>query len=231
MSEYEKARYTPAPVGEPVAWRYRYVGPSLQAPGPWRVREEPAVDEELQPAFYEFVPLYAHPPATSPEPLQARVQPWMMACFGPEISADRTERNHRFLEEALELVQSCGCTASEAHQLIDYVYGRDVGEPSQEAGGVMITLAALCLANGLDMHECGETELARIWTKVEKIRAKQAAKPKNSPLPETPATSAEREEAKRLVEKFEATPWNSADEQRKIMKEFEEFVYRIVGGA
>jgi hypothetical protein len=58
----------PAPVvGEPVAWRYRYVGPSLQAPGPWRVREEPPADEELQPAFYEFVPLYAHPPATSPE--------------------------------------------------------------------------------------------------------------------------------------------------------------------
>jgi hypothetical protein len=54
-------------VGEPVAWRYRYVGPSLQEPGPWRVREEPAVDEELQPAFYEFVPLYAHPPATSTE--------------------------------------------------------------------------------------------------------------------------------------------------------------------
>ena len=27
------------------------------------------------------------------------------------------------------------------------------------------------------------TELARIWTKVEQIRAKQAAKPRNSPLP------------------------------------------------
>jgi hypothetical protein len=33
------------------------------------------------------------------------------------------------------------------------------------------------------MHACGETELARIWTKVEAIRAKQAAKPKHSPLP------------------------------------------------
>lgn len=49
----------------------------------------------------------------------------------------------------------------------------------------MITLAALCLANTLDMHAAGEDELARIWTKVEQIRAKQAAKPKNSPLPET----------------------------------------------
>lgn len=114
---------------------------------------------------------------------QQRVQPWLMACFGEIIAGDRAERNHRFLEEALELVQSCGCTSHEAHQLVDYVYGRDVGDPPQEVGGVMVTLAALCLANGLDMHANGETELARIWTKVEAIRAKQAAKPKHSPLP------------------------------------------------
>jgi hypothetical protein len=119
-------------------------------------------------------------------PFQARVQPWMMACFGAMIAGDREERNHRFLEEALELVQSCGCTASEAHQLVDYVFGRPVGEPAQEVGGVMVTLAALCLANGLDMHDAAETELARIWTKVEAIRAKQAAKPKHSPLPAAP---------------------------------------------
>lgn len=125
-------------------------------------------------------------------PFQERVQPWMMTCFGPEISADKKERNHRFLEEAIELVQSTGCTRSEAHQLVDYVYNRPVGETPQEVGGVMVTLAALCLAHpGLDMHECGEVELARIWTKVEKIRAKQAAKPAHSPLPEhTESTSA-----------------------------------------
>ncbi|TQL83113.1 hypothetical protein [Delftia sp. HK171] len=122
---------------------------------------------------------------------QTRVQPWLLACFGAEIAADRAERNHRFLEESLELVQSCGCTASEAHQLVDYVFGRPVGEPAQEAGGVMVTLAALCLANSLDMHEAGETELARIWTKVEAIRAKQAAKPKHSPLPAAPAAAAD----------------------------------------
>lgn len=126
-------------------------------------------------------------------PLQPRVQPWLMECFGAMIAGDREERNHRFLEEALELVQACGCTASEAHQLVDYTFGRPVGEAAQEVGGVMITLAALCLANGLDMHEAGEAELARIWTMVEKIRAKQAAKPKHSPLPEAthPAQPAE----------------------------------------
>lgn len=114
---------------------------------------------------------------------QARVQPWMLACFGSEIAADQQERNHRFLEEALELVQSCGATAGEAHQLVDYVYGRAVGERSQEVGGVMVTLAALCLAQGMDMHEAAETELARVWTKVEQIRAKQLAKPAIGPLP------------------------------------------------
>jgi hypothetical protein len=120
---------------------------------------------------------------------QQRVQPWLIACFGEMIAGDREERNHRFLEESLELVQSCGCTASEAHQLVDYVYDRDIGEPAQEVGGVMVTLAALCLANRLDMHATGETELARIWTKVEAIRAKQAAKPKHSPLPAAPNPS------------------------------------------
>lgn len=130
------------------------------------------------------------PSASPADSFQARVQPWMLECFGAEIAADQQERNHRFLEESLELVQACGATASEAHQLVDYVYGRPVGEKHQEAGGVMVTLAALCLAQGLDMHAAGETELARIWTKVEQIRAKQAAKPKHSPLPQhVPAAS------------------------------------------
>lgn len=121
-------------------------------------------------------------------PFQRRMLPWLLACFGAEIANDKAERNHRFLEEALELVQACGCTESEAHQLVAYVFGRPTGERGQEVGGVMTTLAALCLAQGLDMHAEADTELARIWTKVEQIRAKQAAKPKHSPLPvETPA--------------------------------------------
>lgn len=130
-----------------------------------------------------------------PEPVafQSNVHKWMLACFGEEISKNTTERNHRFLEEALELVQALGCTQSEAHQLVDYVYGRPIGEPTQEAGGVMVTLAALCTASDLDMSVAGATELARVWTKVEAIRAKQAAKPKHSPLPiaAPPADSAQ----------------------------------------
>lgn len=123
-------------------------------------------------------------PQPDVESFQARVAPWVQECFGPEISADTVERNHRFLEESLELVQSLGCTKVEALQLVDYVYGREVGDPPQEVGGVMVTLAALCRAAGMDMDKCAETELARIWTKVDQIRAKQASKPKHSPLPQ-----------------------------------------------
>jgi hypothetical protein len=56
---------------------------------------------------------------------QTRIRPWMIACFGEDISGDKSERIHRFIEEALELVQSTGCSQSEAHQLVDYVYGRE----------------------------------------------------------------------------------------------------------
>ncbi|MFC6282197.1 MULTISPECIES: hypothetical protein [Polaromonas] len=123
---------------------------------------------------------------TPTESFQHRVARWMQACFGPEIAADRLERNHRFFEEATELVQANGMTRSEAHQLVDYTFDRPVGEPGKESGAVMLTLAALCGASRIDMQEAGETELKRVWTKVDQIRAKQAAKPVNSPLPAAP---------------------------------------------
>lgn len=118
--------------------------------------------------------------------MQRHVDAWMQACFGSEIAADLGERNHRFLEEALEFVQAHGCTASEAHQLVDYVFGRPVGEPDQEAGGVLVTFAAHCNAAGIDAAKAYTAEITRVWTKIDAIRAKQAAKPKHSPLPEAP---------------------------------------------
>lgn len=119
----------------------------------------------------------------SADTYQDRVDLWIVACFGEESARDLVERNHQFIEEALELVQAAGCTASEAHQIVDYVYARPVGNLGQEVGGVMSTLAALCLAHGRDMMLCAEIELSRCWDKIEKIRAKQKAKPKHSPLP------------------------------------------------
>ena len=115
---------------------------------------------------------------------QERVDPWMQACFGAEISADKLERGDRLLEEVLELLQSGDYPSERIAALTKYVWSREIGEPAQEVGGVMVTLAAYCLAHGLNMHTAGETELTRIWTEVDKIRAKQAAKPKGSALPQ-----------------------------------------------
>lgn len=47
----------------------------------------------------------------------------------------------------------------------------------------MVTVAALCWPNELDMDAAAEKELARIWQKIDVIRQKQATKPKHSPLP------------------------------------------------
>jgi hypothetical protein len=152
----------------------------------WLHREYGLTPNSAKRASFGLSGLMAAWHAAPGERFQARVAPWMLACFGEIIAGDREERNHRFIEEALELIQACGCSASEAHQLVDYVFNRPVGEPHQEVGGVMVTLAALCLANDLDMHAHAETELARVWTKVEAIRAKQAAKPKYSALPIAP---------------------------------------------
>jgi hypothetical protein len=49
----------------------------------------------------------------------------------------------------------------------------------------MVTLAALCTAADIDLATSADDELRRIWTKVPEIRAKHAAKPKHSPLPDT----------------------------------------------
>jgi NTP pyrophosphatase (non-canonical NTP hydrolase) len=114
---------------------------------------------------------------------QAGVDKWMDACFGDEIKADVQERCDRFIEEALEFVQAVGYSADRAHALVDYTFGRPQGEINQEVGGVMVTLAAMCNTLGVDIGTAAEAELARVWTKIDKIRAKQQAKPTGSALP------------------------------------------------
>lgn len=114
---------------------------------------------------------------------QLRVALWVKKCFGDAIAGNKFERNCRFLEESLELVQACNLSKQDALKLVDYVYSRPLGEQHQEVGGVMVTLAALCQANDLNMMDAGEGELKRVWGKIDQIRAKQAAKDIRSPLP------------------------------------------------
>ena len=119
---------------------------------------------------YEVRPIAGAQPS-----YQDRVTEWIRECFGPE-GQDVATRARRFLEEALEVVQSLGIPARDAHALVRYTFGRPPGEPSQELGGAALTLAGLSGALRFDHEALREAELARVWGKVEAIRAKQASK-------------------------------------------------------
>lgn len=108
---------------------------------------------------------------------QVRSWNWLMHCFGKKIAVSKRQRNHRFLEEALELVQSCDCTEDEAIAAVRYVFARPKGEKGSEVGGVMNTLSVLCTVHGLDLCEEAERELAKNWINSDKIKEKHALKP------------------------------------------------------
>lgn len=108
---------------------------------------------------------------------QSQASTWASQCFGEEIARDRRERNLRFIEEALELVQSLGMSELETQRVVQYVYSRSIGLPTQEVGGVMVTLAVLCQANHIDMELAGDNELGRCWSKTDQIRKKNETKP------------------------------------------------------
>lgn len=127
--------------------------------------------------------------STSPQPqqalpdgewegFQAAVGRWMGQCFIPSLYSNMIERGDRLLEEVLELLQSHGYDKSRVATLVEYVFNRPIGNPAQEVGGVMITLAGYCYIAGLDMHIEGNRELFRIMQPevMAKIRSKQEAK-------------------------------------------------------
>lgn len=115
---------------------------------------------------------------------QDRVAAWVETCFGESSDPRRkTRRAHRFAEEAIEFLQSIGIPKEHVLQLVDYVYSRPEGDPVQELGGVMVTLCGAATAHDLDVNECAEKELARVWTKVDALRSKNATQDKSSPLP------------------------------------------------
>lgn len=172
---------TRADSGEAVAWMVtRDRDPTFPRSYAEKERAIACVDMVTLPPFAKIVELFTHPSTTAVDAssFQAGVSDWMSRCFVPSLYSNMTERGDRLLEEVLELLQAHGYDESRVTTLVNYVYGRPVGEPAQEVGGVMVTLAGYCWIAGLDMHAAGDAELARI-TKPEvmaKIRAKQEAK-------------------------------------------------------
>lgn len=114
---------------------------------------------------------------------QPRCRDWAVACLDEAAVKNTRERTFRFLEEALELGQATGATREDALQLVDYVFGRPVGEPFQEVGGTMTTLASLCNAIDINLVTAAENELFRCWVKINKIRAKALSKRTDDALP------------------------------------------------
>jgi hypothetical protein len=113
---------------------------------------------------------------TSSLSFQTRVGLWVTECFGTRTALDVRERALRFCEEALKVVQSFGLTAADAHRMVDYVFGRPIGETTQEIGGAMVTLAALGYATNIDVFAAGDLEATRIETCIPQILAKQQLK-------------------------------------------------------
>ena len=113
----------------------------------------------------------------TPYSFQVRCLKWILTWLNSNLIYNKQERNQRFLEEALELVQSLDMDRETVHKLVNYIFDRPKGEPKQELGGVMNTLAILSEINSMSMWEAAEEELTRCWNNIEKIKDKQKLKP------------------------------------------------------
>jgi hypothetical protein len=129
-------------------------------------------------------------PAPSADTYQSRAMELLEDVFSKDVLADVDERRRRFLEESLEICQASRGSKSEAHQMVEYVFNRDVGKLPQEVGGTMSTLAALCDAHGLNLMACAESELARVALVKDKVRDKQKTKVSFPPITINASTDA-----------------------------------------
>ena len=169
---------------------------------------------------------------------QTGVSEWMGQCFLPSLYVNMTERGDRLLEEVLELLQAHGYDQGRVATLVDYVFGRPVGEPAQEVGGVMVTLAGYCWVAGLDMHAAGEVELQRIKQPevMDKIRRKQEAKNAlhfDTPVPGNaapPAQGIDLGQLERIRNELHAMSCQVPDEWIDPIVELQQDVQKIIDG-
>lgn len=103
---------------------------------------------------------------------------WLREVFGFASANDVEERLLRLGEETLELMQSRGVTREQAHALVEQVFNNPPGQPLQELGGVMVTLASYCAVDHQNPSDAFGYEFARCQqpdVKL-KIKAKHATK-------------------------------------------------------
>ena len=95
---------------------------------------------------------------------QAAVLDWVRTTFG-QATLTGSERAMRVLEEALELFQAEGLDLDKALAIARHVYGRPLGDPAQEVGGLGVTLLAYCGAKGISADGEEARELERVLAK------------------------------------------------------------------
>lgn len=102
---------------------------------------------------------------------------WCGESFGWQHAQSVEQRGVRFLEEAVELAQAAGVDQAMAEELVGYVFGRPVGDLSQEFGGVGLTLLAFAEAAHVNADDAEAAELARVksfprshWTRRNKAK-------------------------------------------------------------
>jgi hypothetical protein len=103
---------------------------------------------------------------------------WMQHCYPIELINNPKEASQRFSEEAIEAMQAMEMTKDEVIAMVEYVFGREKGEPAQEAAGTLSCLATLCNQRKIDLGKAALADLNYCWENLEKIRAKNALKPK-----------------------------------------------------
>ncbi len=90
---------------------------------------------------------------------------WAAISFGASNATSASQRALKFLEEAVELYQAAGGDLATGHRLLDFVFGRPVGEIEQELGGAGLTLLLLANAAGLSADDAERLELDRVLSK------------------------------------------------------------------
>lgn len=100
-------------------------------------------------------------PIGTREERQALIAEWTRATFGEDMMAPH-ERIMRFVEEAAELAQAEGLPVERVEDIVSYVYARPVGDPSQELGGVSLTLLAYAASKGLSADLAEAREVSRV---------------------------------------------------------------------
>jgi hypothetical protein len=127
-------------------------------------KPHPFVDVELDAAAYEIRALRESPAPTLDE-CQAQVVDWGTECFGAEHMADHKVRALRLLEEAVEFAQSVDAPVEQCAKLVEYVYSRPKGHPSQELGGVGVGWVAAAAALEDSALQLLRIEIERVMNK------------------------------------------------------------------